>query len=61
MEKFVRILAFILLLGTTAIFIMKIFTSLPIAHSHLFILFMVGVISLFWANWRENRKEGGNE
>jgi len=57
MEKLVRILAMILLLGTTIFFVLKIFTEVPISHRNLFILFLIGVISLFWANLRGNKTD----
>lgn len=57
MEKFVRLIAFILLLSTTTIFVLKIIVNIPISHKQLFIIFIVGMISFFWANWREGRKE----
>ncbi len=61
MEKFVRLIAFILLLSTTTIFVLKIIVNIPISHKQLFIIFIVGMISFFWANWREGRKEKRNE
>lgn len=57
MEKLVRILAMILLLGTTAIFVLKIFIEIPVSHKHLFILFLIGAISFFWANLRGNKAD----
>lgn len=57
MITFVRILALILLLGTTGIFVLKIMFTIPIANTHLFILFIVGAISLLWANARGNKSE----
>lgn len=57
MEKFIRILALILLLSTTAIFVFKIFVNIPVSHKHLFILFAVGVLSFFWANLRDSKNK----
>ncbi len=52
MKNFVRILAFLLLIGTTIIFILKIKVNIPISHTHLLALFIIGAISLIWANKR---------
>ncbi len=57
MEKFVRLIAIILLLSTTTLFVIKIIVNIPISHRQLLIIFIVGIISFFWANWREGRKE----
>jgi len=52
MKNFVRILAFMLLLGSTFLFVLKIFMNIPISHGHLFILFIIGVVSFLWANYK---------
>ncbi|PLX10145.1 MAG: hypothetical protein C0597_17315 [Marinilabiliales bacterium] len=57
MKNLVRILALILLLGTTIIFILKIFMIIPINYIQLIILFIIGAICLFWANWRESKTD----
>jgi phosphate/sulfate permease len=57
MRNFVRILAFVLLIGTTVIFVLKIKLNIPISHIHLIIFFIIGVISLFWANLRNKTSE----
>ncbi|MFC2103997.1 hypothetical protein ACFLS4_01430 [Bacteroidota bacterium] len=54
MRTLVRLIAFILLLGTTIIFILKIRLNVPISYTHLVIIFIIGAISLFWANLRGN-------
>jgi hypothetical protein len=50
MKNFVRILAFLLLIGSTALFVLKVFIQIPVTHLQLLIVFAVGVISFFWAN-----------
>lgn len=50
MKNFVRILAFLLLIGSTALFVLKVFIQIPVTHLQLLIVFVVGVISFFWAN-----------
>jgi len=57
MNNFVRILAFILLIGSTIVFILKIKFNIPITHKQLIIFFIVGVISLFWANLRDSKNK----
>jgi phosphate/sulfate permease len=53
MKIFIRTVAFILLIGTTIGFILKIRLSIPISHTHLLVGFIVGAISLLWTNIRE--------
>jgi phosphate/sulfate permease len=53
MKNFVRILAFLLLIGSTIIFILKIKINIPISHTHLLALFIIGAISLLWANKKD--------
>jgi len=53
MVKLVRILAFILLLGTTIVFVLKLKMTIPIEYKHLFMFFIIGAVSLLWANFRE--------
>jgi hypothetical protein len=50
MKNFVRILAFLLLIGSTTLFVLKVFIPIPVSHLQLVIVFAVGVISFFWAN-----------
>ena len=57
MEKVVRIIAFILLLSTTTVFVLKIFIIVPIEKEQLLGLFLIGAISLLWANWRGSKKD----
>ena len=54
MKIFVRIIAIVLLLGTTIIFVLKVRLHIPIAYKHLIGLFVLGAASLFWANFRES-------
>jgi phosphate/sulfate permease len=53
MKILIRTIAFILLIGTTIIFILKIRLNIPVSYNHLFIGFIVGAISLLWTNIRE--------
>ncbi len=53
MRNFVRIISFILLLGTTLVFVLKIVYPVPVSHKHLIILFLIGAISLLWTNYRD--------
>ena len=61
MKIFVRILAFLLLIGTTIIFILKVWVSIPISYKQLLALFIVGVVSMFWANLRGNESNQKNK
>lgn len=57
MKNFVRILAFALLLGSTALFVLKLKFNIPIGHKHLIAFFVIGAISLLWANLRDKAPE----
>lgn len=52
MKNFVRIIAFLLLIGSTTLFVLKVFMDIPVSHGQLLILFAIGVISFFWANYK---------
>lgn len=56
MKTFIRILSFILLIGTTVIFVLKVRINIPVSYTHLFVGFVVGVISLLWTNIKEIRE-----
>ncbi len=49
MKTFIRILSYILLISITIIFVLKVKFVIPISYGQLIIVFIVGVISLFWA------------
>lgn len=55
MKNFVRILSYILLIGTTIIFVLKTKVLIPVSYRQLMLVFVVGVVSLFWATLRENK------
>lgn len=57
MNKLVRIIAFILLIGSTAIFVLKLKLSIPIGQKHLIAFFIIGAVSLLWANFRDKSIE----
>ncbi|NOQ26066.1 MAG: hypothetical protein GQ564_11940 [Bacteroidales bacterium] len=57
MKNFVRILAFVLLIGTTVVFVLKLKFNIPIEHKHLFAFFVIGAISLLWSNLRDKSSE----
>lgn len=57
MTNFVRILAFVLLVGATAVFVLKLKFNIPIGHKHLIAFFVIGAISLLWANLRDKASE----
>jgi phosphate/sulfate permease len=54
MNIFIRTVAIVLLIGTTIGFILKVRLSIPISHTHLFVGFIVGAVSLLWTNIRES-------
>jgi len=54
MKILIRTVAFILLIGTTIGFILKIRLSIPVSHIHLLTGFIVGAVSLLWINIRES-------
>lgn len=56
MTNFVRILGIILLLLTTVLMIIQFWVQLPVNFAYLFGLFMIGAISLMWANLKESRE-----
>jgi heme A synthase len=53
MKNLVRIFAFLLLIGSTTIFVLKLMFNIPIAQKHLIIFFVLGAIILLWANSRD--------
>lgn len=57
MKDFVRILAFLLMIGSTVLFVLKVFMQIPISHLQLLIVFGVGVISFFWANYNLDKDQ----
>ncbi|MCB2194643.1 MAG: hypothetical protein KQH79_02225 [Bacteroidetes bacterium] len=57
MKNFVRILAFLLMIGSTVLFVLKVFMQIPITHLQLLIVFAVGVISFFWANYNLDKDQ----
>jgi phosphate/sulfate permease len=54
MKILIRTVAFILLIGTTIIFILKVRINLPISNVHLLVGFSAGAASLLWTNLRES-------
>ena len=56
MKIFIRSLAFILLLGTTIIFVLKVRMNIPVSYTQLLIGFIVGAVSLLWTNFRESKE-----
>lgn len=60
MKNFVRILSYILLLGTTITFVLKVKFVIPISYKQLIAVFVVGVISFFWAMLRETKSNQKN-
>jgi len=54
MKILIRTVAFILLIGTTIIFIFKVRINLPISNVHLLVGFFAGAASLLWTNMRES-------
>ena len=57
MKKFVRIVGLILLLVSTATFVLKLKYPIPVENIHLIGLFLLGAIFYFWANLRNKPKE----
>ena len=57
MKNFVRILAFLLMIGSTLLFVLKVFMQIPVSHLQLLIVFAVGVISFFWANYNLDKDQ----
>ena len=57
MNKLVRIIAFILLIGSTVIFVLKLKFSIPIGQKHLITFFIIGAVNLVWANYRNKSIE----
>ena len=53
MIKLVRYLGITLLLGVTVIFLLKIKMIIPISYRNLIMLFLLGFISMIWANFRD--------
>lgn len=61
MKIFIRVLAFILLLGTTIVFVLKVRMNIPISYTHLFVGFVVGALCLLWINFRESKENKRNK
>jgi hypothetical protein len=57
MTNFVRILAFVLLLGSTVVFVLKLKFNIPVGHNHLIAFFVIGAISLLWSNHRDKSSD----
>ncbi len=55
MKNLVRILAFLLLIGSTAFFVLKVFMEIPVTHRQLLIVFAIGVVSFFWSNYNVDK------
>ncbi len=56
MKILIRTVAFILLLGTTIIFVLKTRMNIPVSYTHLLIGFVVGAVSLLCTNLRESKE-----
>ncbi len=61
MKIFIRSLSFILLLGTTIVFVLKARMNIPVSYTHLLIGFIVGAICLLWINFRESKENKRNK
>jgi Kef-type K+ transport system membrane component KefB len=61
MKIFIRTLAFILLLGTTIVFVLKVRMNIPVTYTHLLIGFVVGAVTLLWTNFRESKENKRNK
>jgi len=57
MKNLVRIIGLVLLLVSTALFVLKMRFVIPIENIHLIILFVIGAVCFFWANLRDKPKE----
>lgn len=55
MTNFVRIVSYILMIGTTLVFVLKVKFIIPISYKQLIAVFILGVVSMFWANFRNNK------
>ncbi len=53
MINLVRYLGMALLLGVTVIFVLKMKIIVPISYRNLILLFLLGGISMLWANFRD--------